>query len=124
MTLQIFLKFEIEPLLFHFAHSKKKFSCIFVKKDYHCGNGTASIFYQDPSVLVVSIHCDPEWEYPFHSGYADQRGKSKGLGTTLHIPLPPRTTWEVSYKSALEKAMEAIQSHDSQALVVSLGLGK
>ena len=27
--------------------------------DYHVGNGTASIFYHDPSVLVVSIHCDP-----------------------------------------------------------------
>ena len=94
-----------------------------MSKDYHCGNGTASIFYQDPSVLVISIHCDPEWEYPFHSGYADQCGKLEGLGTTLHLPLPPKTTWEGAYKSALEKAMERIQSHNSQALVVSLGLG-
>ena len=34
--------------------------------DYHAGNGTASIFYEDPKFLVVSIHCHPDWEYPFH----------------------------------------------------------
>ena len=32
MTLQIFLKFEIEPLLFHFAHSKKKILLYFCEK--------------------------------------------------------------------------------------------
>jgi acetoin utilization deacetylase AcuC-like enzyme len=37
--------------------------------DYHCRNGTASIFYEDPSVLVVSLYCDPDVEYPFHSGF-------------------------------------------------------
>ena len=27
--------------------------------DYHCGNGTASIFYRVPDVFFTSIHCDP-----------------------------------------------------------------
>jgi acetoin utilization deacetylase AcuC-like enzyme len=35
--------------------------------DYHCGNGSASIFCDDPSVLVVSIHCHPDYEYVSYS---------------------------------------------------------
>lgn len=91
--------------------------------DYHCGNGTASIFYDDPTVLVVSIHCDPAYEYPFHSGYADETGvQASALGTTLHIPLPPHTYWE-GYKNALIHAMQYISDKfEPDALVVSLGL--
>jgi acetoin utilization deacetylase AcuC-like enzyme len=33
--------------------------------DYHAGNGTASIFYEDPTVLTVSIHRHPDHDYPF-----------------------------------------------------------
>jgi acetoin utilization deacetylase AcuC-like enzyme len=42
--------------------------------EYYAVNGTASIFYEDPTVLVVSIHCDPDYDYPFHSGFADETG--------------------------------------------------
>ncbi|KAL7535909.1 hypothetical protein ACHAXR_006802 [Thalassiosira sp. AJA248-18] len=90
--------------------------------DYHCGNGTASIFYQDPGVFFTSIHCDPDIEYPWNAGYEDQIGAGEGEGTTLHIPLVPGTTWEGSYKPALEKAMRAIVEFGAAALVISLGL--
>eukprot|EP00978_Attheya_sp_CCMP212_P029476 scaffold104840_cov53-Attheya_sp.AAC.5 len=90
--------------------------------DYHCGNGTASIFYEDPSVLVVSLHCDPDVEYPFHSGFASQQGFGEGVGTTLHLPLPPGTTWNEGYQQALTRAMEAIMEFGAHALVVSLGV--
>jgi len=90
--------------------------------DYHCGNGTASIFYEDPTVFFTSIHCDPNIEYPWNAGHADQVGAGKGIGTTLHIPLAPGATWEMQYKAALEKAMSAIVEFDPAAFVVSLGL--
>jgi acetoin utilization deacetylase AcuC-like enzyme len=89
--------------------------------DYHAGNGTASIFYQDPTVLVVSLHCDPDWDYPFHSGFADQRGEGEAVGTTLHLPLPPGTKWE-AYQRALHRGLEAIRNFAASAVVVSLGL--
>lgn len=89
--------------------------------DYHCGNGTASIFYRDPTVLFVSIHCDPEVEYPWNTGYADETGVGEGEGATLHLPLEPGADWD-RYKSALERAMAAIVAFDPAALVVSLGL--
>ena len=102
--------------------------------DYHCGNGTASIFYDCPDIFVCSIHCDPEIDYPWNSGFADQIGVGEGVGTTLHIPLPKGSSWHVdgddrdspsnssSYKRALIQAMVAIIKFEPHALVVSLGL--
>mmetsp|Transcript_4286 Transcript_4286/g.9575 ORF Transcript_4286/g.9575 Transcript_4286/m.9575 type:complete len:424 (+) Transcript_4286:104-1375(+) len=90
--------------------------------DYHCGNGTASIFYSDPDIFFVSIHCDPNIEYPFNHGHSDQIGAGDGEGTTLHIPLAPGATWAETYKTALEKAMTAIVEFDVSGLVISLGL--
>jgi acetoin utilization deacetylase AcuC-like enzyme len=89
--------------------------------DYHCGNGTASIFYQDASVLVVSIHCDPDWDYPFHSGFKEETGAEEGVGTTLHLPLQPNTNWD-SYREALIVGIDRIQDFGAKAVVVSLGL--
>ena len=89
--------------------------------DYHCGNGTASIFYEDPSVLMISIHCHPDCEYPFHSGFYDETGAGEGIGATLHLPLMPGTTWE-TYSKDMQQAIGRIQSFGAEALVVSLGL--
>jgi len=102
--------------------------------DYHCGNGTASIFASDPSVLVVSLHCHPDYDYPFHMGFHEDRGHEDGNNTTLHLPLPPKTQWQgetkqedveawsVCYKSALEYGLQQIRDFDPQAVLVSLGL--
>ncbi len=91
--------------------------------DYHCGNGTASIFYDDPSVLFISIHCHPDFEYPFHSGFGDETGGMNAAGLTLHIPLPPGATWHDEYQSALrEGAGTAIANFQPDAFVLSLGL--
>lgn len=91
--------------------------------DYHCGNGTASIFYDNPHILVVSIHCDPDYDYPFHSGFADETGTGEGVGTTLHLPLPPQTSWPNGYRQAIDQAMKKIvQDFGAEALVVSMGL--
>jgi acetoin utilization deacetylase AcuC-like enzyme len=90
--------------------------------DYHCGNGSAGMYYEDPSVLVVSIHCHPDHDYPFHSGFEDETGVDEGVGATLHIPLLPGTTWENAYQGALHRAMEKILQFGAQGLVLSLGL--
>jgi len=91
--------------------------------DYHCGNGTASIFYNDPTVLVVSIHCHPDFEYPFHSGFGDETGGSDARGYTLHVPLLPGATWEHHYQTALRDITgKAIATFEPDAIVISLGL--
>ena len=70
---------------------------------------------------MISIHCHPDHDYPFHTGFEDETGAGKGEGMTLHLPLLPGTTWK-EYSVALEKATQRIQSFGAEALVVSLGL--
>ena len=90
--------------------------------DYHCGNGTAAIFYTDANIWVTSLHCDPNFDYPFTSGFADQIGEGSGWGSTTYMPLPPRTSWD-KYEEALTVAMDAITTcFGAQGLIVSLGL--
>lgn len=55
--------------------------------DVHHGNGTQSIFYDDPSVLFISLHQYPLW--PPGWGRIDQAGTGAGQGFTVNVPLPP-----------------------------------
>ena len=89
--------------------------------DYHAGNGTMSVFYSDPSVLVVSLHADPSVEYPFNAGFPDQTGAGPGSGTTLNLCLGRGTRWP-AYRAALEKGLQKIAEFGPAVLAVSLGL--
>lgn len=80
--------------------------------DYHAGNGTVSLCRERKDICVLSIHCDPDFDYPFHSGWADDQ----------NIPLPPGTTWEDGYEDALKEALRRIYSFQPKRLIVSLGL--
>jgi len=57
--------------------------------DVHHGNGIQDAFYQDPSVLFVSLHQE-NW-FPQHSGGLEEVGSGRGVGYTMNIPLPPGT---------------------------------
>src|SRR5882762_915021 len=59
---------------------------LIVDFDYHHGNGTQDIFYDDDSVFYFSTH--HYGAYP-GTGSAAETGAGKGLGTTLNVPLPP-----------------------------------
>ena len=55
--------------------------------DVHHGNGQQATFYDDPSVLTVSIHQD--LCFPPDSGYLHDNGTGAGEGYNVNIPLPP-----------------------------------
>jgi acetoin utilization deacetylase AcuC-like enzyme len=88
--------------------------------DYHHGNGTQAIFYADPNVWYGSLHIDPDIDYPFYAGYADETGAGAGMGTNCNVPLPPRTSQE-RYISVLEILFERLISFDPRWLIVSVG---
>ena len=54
--------------------------------DAHHGNGTQAIFYDDPEVLVGSVHVDPGagW-FPHFLGFAGETG----AGANRNLPLAP-----------------------------------
>ena len=89
--------------------------------DYHAGNGTQDIFYERGDVLTISIHADPDSEYPAFCGYADETGAGKGSGLHRNFPLPAGTD-DKQYLSALEKATLLIQSFIPEYLVLSAGM--
>ena len=89
--------------------------------DYHHGNGTQAIFYDRPDVFFASIHGDPDTEYPYFLGYADETGRGAGEGCNLNLPLP-RGTGFVRWREALAIALAQCAGTGAEALVVSLGL--
>ncbi len=88
--------------------------------DYHHGNGTQAVFYDDPSVLFCSLHADPEDEYPYYWGYADERGEGPGEGYNRNFPLPLGVE-DGPYLEALAEALDAIRDYGPNYLVVSAG---
>lgn len=88
--------------------------------DYHHGNGTQDIFYDDASLFFASIHADPVTDYPFYWGHADERGEGAGEGATLNLPLP-RGTDGAAYRPALDTALAAISDWGAKCLIVSFG---
>ncbi|MCA9189826.1 MAG: histone deacetylase family protein, partial [Planctomycetales bacterium] len=89
--------------------------------DYHHGNGQQDIFYCRPDVLTISIHGDPEFAYPYFTGFADETGEGMGAGYNVNLPLPETITPE-RYRQILAKAIELIAEFNPQFLVVALGL--
>jgi acetoin utilization deacetylase AcuC-like enzyme len=53
--------------------------------DYHHGNGTQDIFWEDPSVFYFSTH--HYGAYP-GTGAESERGAGKALGNTLNVAIP------------------------------------
>ncbi len=89
--------------------------------DYHCCNGTEDIFYERADVLTISLHADPNFEYPHYVGHANETGAGAGLGFHSNFPLAKGTD-EARYLSALEEALDLLRKFAPKYLVVSAGM--
>jgi len=90
--------------------------------DAHQGNGTQEIFWDRDDVLYASVHVDPAdgW-FPHLVGYADERGGGAGEGWTVNEPIPAGSHDE-PWLAALDRLLDRVEGHGSDALVVSLGV--
>jgi acetoin utilization deacetylase AcuC-like enzyme len=84
--------------------------------DAHHGNGTQSIFWDDPGVLTGSVHVDPGagW-FPHFLGFGDETAG----GTNRNVPLAPGSGDEEWVRAVGELARWA---SGATALVVALGV--
>jgi acetoin utilization deacetylase AcuC-like enzyme len=89
--------------------------------DYHHGNGQQDIFYRRDDVLTVSIHGDPDFAYPYFTGFADECGEGPGLGYNLNMPLPESLNG-AQYREALGVALDTVRRFAPSFLVIALGL--
>lgn len=91
---------------------------LIVDTDAHHGNGTQDAFYDDPSVVYVSMH-----EYPLYpgTGALDDMGRGEGLGATVNFPLPAGATGDV-YRRAIDEVVAPLADRwDPTWLLVSAG---
>jgi acetoin utilization deacetylase AcuC-like enzyme len=88
--------------------------------DYHHGNGSQQIFWRRGDVRYVSIHADPDRQYPYFLGRADETGEGEGAGENLNLPLRAGAT-NADYLEATDRAVEAIGAVPGSVVVVSLG---
>lgn len=88
--------------------------------DYHHGNGQQDIFYERADVLTVSVHGHPSYAYPYFTGFRDERGRGRGAGYNLNIPLAEHITPE-EHRTAVAQALRRIARHEPEYLVVSMG---
>ena len=81
--------------------------------DVHHGNGTQDIFWDDESVLFVSLH-----QWPFYPGTG---GPGEGNATTVNLPLPAGSGDE-EYAAAFGAVVEpAVRAFEPDLLLVSAG---
>ncbi len=85
--------------------------------DGHHGDGTQSIFYDDPRVFYCSIH--QQNSYPY-TGTFMEVGKGAGLGQTLNIPIA-ENSGEKDFLKAVDKAIETAKKVDADIIGVSAG---
>ncbi len=86
--------------------------------DVHHGNGTQEIFYNDPSVLFISLHQFPLWP---GTGASNERGSGAGTGTTINIPMLP-ASGEKEYLTAFRsEVLPALGSFQPGLILISAG---
>jgi len=86
--------------------------------DVHHGNGTQSIFYDDPSVMYISTH-----QYPHYPGTGTLRetGDGKATGTNINIPFPAYVD-DDGYKDVFNHfAIPILERFKPELIFVSVG---
>ncbi len=87
--------------------------------DDHFGNGISSIFYDDPSVLYISLH---EFDFDIEdSGSFSDIGAGAGKGYNVNFPLPINCTGKY-YLEALKCALKICEQFQPDVLFVETGL--
>jgi acetoin utilization deacetylase AcuC-like enzyme len=88
--------------------------------DVHHGNGTESIFIDDPSVLTLSIQQDRS--FPVETGSVEVIGQGDAAGTNVNVNLPAGTG-DPGYAHALERIVEpSLRAFAPELVIVACGV--
>ncbi|MBS1719081.1 MAG: acetoin utilization protein AcuC [Armatimonadetes bacterium] len=90
----------------------------YVDIDVHHGDGVQWIFYDDPSVLTISIHEDGRTLWP-RTGGTEETGR---LFSSFNIPLEAKTTGDVWLWAFKETAIPALRAFQPEAIVLQMGV--
>jgi acetoin utilization protein AcuC len=100
-----------------FKHKIEKF--LVLDYDVHYGNGTSDTYYEDPTVLYISLHQDPRTIYP-GTGFSWQIGEGNGKGYNVSVPLPPGTG-DDTYLYALNEIFVPLAEEFKPDIIIANG---
>ena len=104
-------------------HAQKKYGVervVVLDFDVHHGNGTQAIFYNDPTVLFISVHQYAPFFYP-QTGHSQEAGHEKGYGHTINLPLP-HMVGDLGYQRLFDQLLEPIvEGFQPKMIFVSAG---
>ncbi|MEY2397321.1 MAG: hypothetical protein QOJ00_495 [Actinomycetota bacterium] len=86
--------------------------------DVHHGNGTQTIFWDDPRVMYASIHQSPS--YP-GTGSVHETGGDHAEGLTLNVPLRPGSTGDAALQALDEIIAPAVEAFAPDWVLISAG---
>ncbi|MDQ8727992.1 class II histone deacetylase [Bradyrhizobium sp. LHD-71] len=87
--------------------------------DVHHGNGSQDIFWQDPSVLTISIHQELLYQ---QGGHLSEIGEGAGRGANLNIPLPPGSGNDAYMETMQRVVLKALDRFRPELILVASGL--
>ena len=88
--------------------------------DAHHGNGTEAIFYDDPSVLTISVHEDRM--FPADTGGYEARGGAGAEGSNINVPLASGTG-NGGYLYAIDRVViPALEAFEPDFMLVVAGV--
>jgi acetoin utilization protein AcuC len=80
----------------------------YIDVDVHHGDGVQAAFYDDPRVLTISLHQSPMTLWP-GTGRVTELGGPGAEGTSVNIPLPPRTrdpAWQRAFHAVVPSLLK------------------
>jgi acetoin utilization protein AcuC len=105
--------------LYHFLDRGQR--VLYLDIDAHHGDGVQWAFYEDPRVLTVSFHQDGSTLFP-GTGSVQERGKGKGLGYAVNVPMLPGTDDRVFLQGFHAVVPRLLKGFAPDVLVTQLGV--
>ncbi len=91
-----------------------------IDTDVHHGDGTQSIFWNDPDLLFISIHQDGRTLYP-GTGFQEETGGPAARSTKINLPLLPGTGDDEVLRLVNEIVVPAVESFKPELVLNSAG---
>ncbi|MFX0016766.1 MAG: acetoin utilization protein AcuC [Promethearchaeota archaeon] len=93
---------------------------LYIDTDVHHGDGVLQAFYEDQSVLGISLHESGQFIFP-STGHHDEIGRGEGLGYTINVPFFPGT-WDELYIMTFENIIPCIwEEYDPEFVIWQCG---
>jgi acetoin utilization protein AcuC len=97
------------------------FRVAYLDIDAHHGDGVQHMFYDDSSILTISLHETPDTLFPYVTGFVDEIGEGDGMGFNANVPMLSRSTDE-HYQYAFDEFVNPLLSaYKPTAIILNVG---